>query len=346
MILYEKQLGIIITCTPMRISFFGGGTDFPDFFNNKRGAVLGAAINKYTYVAINSLERLLAKKIKVSYSKLEMVENVEELEDIFVKSILSSYPHLNQNSFLDIHSFGDLPSGTGVGSSSSFTVGMINALYSLNGIYRPPELLAKEAINIERFELNQHGGWQDQIFAAYGGFNFLEFNNNMFTVNPVAISPEKKRALESACILVFTNSKRSSSDIQKSVFNKNSVSDKGIYLNRILEIVDEAKNIICNASEAQKMIKDFGRMLHESWQVKRSLSYNISNPVIDEIYQKAIDAGAYGGKICGAGGGGFILFIVPEENYESVSCAMKDLKKIKINFENMGSRVIFAKYKQ
>ena len=337
-----KNQGIIITRTPFRISFLGGGTDVPVYFNEKAGAVLGTAINKYTYVTINSLERLLENKIRVSYSKMENVEKISDLEDDFMRTILTSGNNVNEDDFLDIHTYADLPSGTGIGSSSSFTVGMLNALYSISGKYITPEKLAREAIRIERDELKQKGGWQDQIFASVGGTNFIEFSDNDFRVTKLVLSKEKKNALESSCMLFYTNITRASGKIQKEVFDKNKIVENSKYLERLYDLAIEGRGLLYESYETYDMLQRFGQIMDEGWKLKSSLSDKITNPLIEEIYKTAINAGAWGGKVCGAGSGGFILFLVPEDRRESVSGSLARLKQIDIKFEQYGSQVIFA----
>lgn len=337
-----KKQGIIITRTPFRISFLGGGTDVPVYFNEKAGAVLGTAINKYTYVTINSLERLLENKIRVSYSKMENVEKISDLEDDFMRTILTSGNNVNEDDFLDIHTYADLPSGTGIGSSSSFTVGMLNALHSINGKYITPEKLAIEAIRIERDELKQKGGWQDQIFASVGGTNFIEFSDNDFRVSKLVLSKEKRNALESSCMLFYTNITRASAEIQKEVFDKNKIIENSKYLERLYDLAVEGRDLLYESYETYDMLQRFGEIMGEGWKLKSSLSGKITNPLIEEIYKTAINAGAWGGKICGAGSGGFILFLVPEDRRELVSESLARLKQIDIKFEQYGSQVIFA----
>ncbi len=345
MIVKKNSNGIIITQTPFRVSFIGGGTDMPDYFNNHQGGVLGTTINKYTYVTINSLERLLEKKIRTSYSKLEMVNEIEDIEDDYVRTILKANINLYENDFYDIHTFSDLPSGTGIGSSSSFVVGMLNAVHSLNGIYKTPKELADEAIHIERVLLNEKGGWQDQIFAAYGGLNYINFQKNSYEINKLSIGESNKSLLEDSCMLFFTNIKRSSSSIQEKVFKKNNLEKKQSYFQEIYRLSIEGRKILHSSNNTNEMLKDFGEILDQGWHLKSSLSDSISNETIDQIYQSAIAAGALGGKICGAGGGGFIIFIVPNEYQESVRKALIKLKEIEVKFDDSGSNVVFARNK-
>jgi D-glycero-alpha-D-manno-heptose-7-phosphate kinase len=337
-----KTGGIIITRTPFRISFLGGGTDIPDYFNRKKSAVLGATINKYTYITINSLERLMGEKFRISYSKLEIADEINDIKDDYFREILLSNIDLYDNDFFDIHTFSDLPSGSGIGSSSTFVVGMLNGIHSLNNVYQNPKKLAQEAIKIERIRLKEMGGWQDQIFAAFGGFNFIDFHQNNFEISKINIYSEKMKALEKSIMLFFTNIKRSSADIQEKVFGQENSSNREKYLDLIYQLAVEGKNILYNTHDNKKMVKDFGQIINESWIAKKRLSKNISNPVIDEIYKTAMEAGAWGGKINGAGGGGFISFIVPEDKQSNVNKSLKHLKQIDVKFEPYGSRVIFA----
>ncbi len=339
----NKPQGIVITRTPFRISFFGGGSDLPHFFNQHRGAVIGAAIDKYVYVTLNSLDRFFEKRIRLSYSKLENVSEPEELEHSIVRSILQSHPCIDKDSFLDIHTFADLPASSGVGSSSSFTVGMLNALYALHGAYRTPEFLAKEAIQIEREKLQQAGGWQDQVFAAFGGFNKIVFANNNFTVEPICLSMEKKQAIEAACMMFFIGGLRSSAEVQQRAFGT-PAKEQNKRLETLCQQVEEAFHILASTSyRTDEMIHHLGKLLHQAWEIKRSLSSHISNSHIDVLYNKALEAGALGGKLCGAGGGGFLLMIAPPEKRANIAHALADYKLLDIRFQEEGSKVIYSK---
>lgn len=338
----KTQQGMIMIQTPFRISFFGGGTDFPEYFNEHGGTVIGTAVDKYIYVTMNSLDRFSDKRIRLSYSKLECVDSHEELKHEIAKCILRNHLYWDDHTFLDIHTYADLPISSGVGSSSSFSVGMLNALYLLNGVYKTPDKIAKEAIFIEREQLQDVGGWQDQIFAAYGGFNQIRFANNDFIVEPICLSLEKKKALENACMIFFTGDTRLSAEVQKKVMGS-AHPDKKHYLKEIQKIADEALLVLNNARTSQELIHEFGELLDKTWQAKRALSPHVSNDKVDSIYQIAMRAGALGGKLCGAGGGGFLLFIVPEEKRAQVANALAAYKKLSIAFEDSGSRVIYSK---
>lgn len=338
-----KHQGIVITQTPFRISFFGGGTDFPDYFNHIRpSTVIGTAIDKYIYVTLNSLDRFFDKRIRLSYGQLECVDYHHELEHPIVRSILENHSIADEQAFLDIHTYADLPHSSGVGSSSALAVGMLNALYLLNGIYKTPETIAKEAIIIEREKLKEPGGWQDQIFSAFGGFNKISFANNSFRIEPICISTRMKQALEQSCLFFFTGDLRSSANIQQSAIQMDSKKTIN-YLNEIQALADQAFEVLIRAGSPMELIHEFGFLLNKTWEMKRSLSPVISNNKIDQIYDTAIKAGAIGGKLCGAGGGGFLLFVVPEVRQESVLQALVDYKQLHIAFENHGSRVIYSK---
>lgn len=337
----KNHRGFVITQTPFRISFFGGGTDLPQYFYKHGGQVLGAGIDKYVYVTMNSLERLLDKKIRLSYSKLENVDTPDELQHDLARTILKDHVHFERSEFLDIHNFADLPSSSGIGSSSAFTVGMLNAMYMLNGLYRTPDQLAREAIEIERVKLKEAGGWQDQYFAAYGGFNHFVFTKTgEVIVKPVAIAHEKLWALQASCLMVFTGATRSSAAIQSHF--EQTTEEKEKMLAQTSAFVDQGLEILYNENSIEKMLADFGHLLHQAWEVKRSLAHNISNTQIDNVYELAIKAGAYGGKICGAGGGGFILFIVPKNLRDQVKQALSAYHQMDIKFDMAGSRSVFC----
>ena len=331
--------GIVITQTPFRISFFGGGTDFPHFFNKHGGAVIGTTINKYIYITINCLERILEHKIRLSYSKLENVDSISELKHEIVKEILNSHPFFNDGDFIDIHTFADLPASSGVGSSSSFTVGMLNNIYKINSVNMSSEELAKEAISIERNKLKNAGGWQDQIFAAYGGLNRIDFIDNSFSITKINLTTKKLQAIQDSCLLFFTGTLRSSAQIQKSFVDSYN-SDKEYYLCEIKNKVDEAFSVLENSTSSEEMVREIGFLLNNTWEQKKKLSSHISNEHVDKIYQLGINSGAYGGKLCGAGVGGFMVFIVPTQNKLSVINALHQYKLINIKFEELGTQVI------
>ena len=278
-----KNKGIVITQTPFRISFFGGGTDFSDYFNESCGAVIGTAINKFVYVTINSLERFLERKIRLSYSKLEEVNSVNEIQHDIVRVILQDHPLWEDDTFWDIHTFADLPAACGMGSSSSFAVGMLNSMYLSRHIHKTPKALATEAIHIEREILKEKGGWQDQILAAYGGLNRIDFRNNSFSVTPICLSPEKLNALEKSCMLFFTHRLRSSDDVQNDVMSCDKLNRRKC-LNEMMAYVEEAHGILTKVGSPQAMVRELGSLIGQAWETKKRMSKTVSDEDIDRIY--------------------------------------------------------------
>jgi D-glycero-alpha-D-manno-heptose-7-phosphate kinase len=342
----HRNHGIVITQTPFRISFFGGGTDFPEYFNAHGSTIIGTAIDKYLYVTVNSLERFFERRIRLSYSKLEFADHPDELEHSLVRCILNSRPYLSDKDFFDIHTYADLPASSGMGSSSTFTVGMLNALYLLNGVYKTPEHIAKEAIHVERVQLQEAGGWQDQIFAAFGGFNKITFANDHFRVEPICLTAQKKLALEQSCMMFFTGDTRSSADIQQSAIKlkgSQNEQEKFKFMQKIQMLANEAFDVMNKSATPTELVHELGKLLDIAWQAKRNLSHNVSNAKIDNMYETALKAGALGGKLCGAGGGGFLLLMVPQAKRQAVIEALSDYKQLDIKFEDHGSRVVYSK---
>lgn len=323
---------MIITKTPFRMSFFGGGTDIEDYFKENGGAVLSTTFDKYCYVNVRHLPRFFDYCTELSYSKTERVTRVEDIQHPAIREAMK---------MLDMHEIrltyeADLPARSGLGTSSSFAVGMLNAFYSLKGKYVPKRKLADDAIYLERVLCNEAGGWQDQIAAAFGGFNRINFNADGYEVMPVIISPERKRQLNDNLMMFFTGFTRFSSDVQK--INKlSSAEEKKAKLKKMYELVDEAEEVLTNK---RRDLDDFGRLLDVTWRLKKSTGGAISTEKIDELYEKGISAGALGGKLLGAGGGGFLVFYAKPDKQESVKEAMKDLMYIPFRFEDGGTRVI------
>lgn len=322
---------MIITKTPFRMSFFGGGTDMENFFRKEGGAVLSTTFDKYCYVTVRHLPRFFEYSTELSYSKTERVTNVESIEHPAIRNAMK---------MLDMHELrltyeADLPARSGLGTSSSFAVGMLNAFYALKGKYADKKKLANEAIYLERVLCNEAGGWQDQIAASYGGFNRINFGPDGFEVLPVIISPERKKQLNQNLLMFFTGFTRFSSDVQKS--NNVSAAEKIAQLREMLSLVDDAEMVL---TDKTKDLDDFGRLLDHTWRLKKQTGSKISTGSIDEYYDRGIKAGALGGKLLGAGGGGFLVFYVQPEKQEAVRVAMKDLMYIPFEFENGGTRVI------
>ncbi len=323
---------MIITKTPFRMSFFGGGTDLKEFYEEYGGSVLSTTFDKYVYVTVRHLPRFFTYKNQVTYSKIERTKNADEIEHPMVRNAMK----LLDMRELIISYDADLPARTGLGSSSSFAVGLLNAFYCLKGKYADKRRLADDAIYVERVMCNEAGGLQDQIAASFGGFNRINFTSEGYEVKPVIISPKRKEQLNNNLMFFFTGFTRLSSEIQKDT-KKNT--DKNIdTLIRMKGLVDEAEEILVNK---ERDLDDFGRLLDESWRLKRSTGDKISTDEIDTIYQKALNAGALGGKLLGAGGGGFVVFYVPEEKQEAVKKELNHLLYVPFRFENGGTEVIY-----
>lgn len=322
---------MIITKTPFRMSFFGGGTDMEDFFKEHGGAVLSTTFDKYCYVNVRHLPRFFDYTTELSYSKMERVTDVNDIQHPAIREAMK---------MLDMHEIrltyeADLPARSGLGTSSSFAVGMLNAFYALKGKYASKKKLADEAIYLERVLCAEAGGWQDQIAAAYGGFNRIDFGPNGYEVRPIIISPERKQQLNNNLLMFFTGFTRFSSDVQKA--NASGKTDKTTQLKQMLALVDEAEEVLVDKT---RDLDDFGRLLDKTWRLKRQTGSAVSTDNIDGLYEKGIQAGALGGKLLGAGGGGFLVFYVQPENRKAVMEAMSDLLHIPFRFEEGGTRVI------
>ena len=328
---------MIISRTPVRISFFGGGTDYREFFEREKGAVLGTTIDKYTYVSVNRLSDFFEYKIRVGYSKAELVNDVNQIVHPSVRETLK---FMKSKGNLDIHIFADLPAKTGLGSSSSFTVGFLNALYALEGKIVSKQRLAEEAIHIEQKMIKENVGCQDQVHASFGGLNLIEFDKRGFAVRPVVISGEKHAYLNESMMVFYTGITRYASEILTEQIENTKSRGKDEYLHKMGRIVYEAEEIISNA-ETRAMVKKLGGLLHEAWKLKKCLSSMISNDTIDGLYEKAIKAGAYGGKLAGAGGGGFLFLFAPPEKHQAIRKALKGLLQVDFRFENEGSKIIY-----
>lgn len=320
---------MIITKTPFRMSFFGGGTDMPAFFNEYGGAVISTTFDKYCYVNVRHLPRFFDYSTELSYSKTERVTDVNDIQHPAIRGAMK---------FLDMHEIrltyeADLPARSGLGTSSSFAVGMLSAFYALKGKYADKNKLAKEAIYLERELCNEAGGWQDQIAASYGGLNRINFSADGFTVDPIIISTERKREFNRNLMLFFTGFTHFSSEVQATI----NVADKTKQRLEMLALVDEAQNIL---TDKNTDLNEFGRMLDTTWKLKRQTGAKVSTDSIDVLYDKGMKAGALGGKLLGAGGGGFLLFYVEPDKQKYVRDALADLMYVPFEFENGGTRVI------
>jgi D-glycero-alpha-D-manno-heptose-7-phosphate kinase len=329
---------IIISRTPVRISFFGGGTDYPDYYKYNPGAVLGTTISKFTYISINALSPFFKHKIRIGYSKTELVTNISEIEHPSIRECLK---FKNIDDYLDIHIFSDLPAKTGLGSSSSFTAGFLNALYALKGKITSQQQLAEETCHIEQKCIKENVGSQDQFHAAYGGLNIIEFNHSSIKARPVIISKEKKKLLEKHLLVFYTGLTRYASQVVQEQIKRTKSSSNDSFLKDMYQMVFESEKII---SSSKNMVEEFGKLLDQSWQLKKLLSSQISNSTIDAAYSAAKKAGAFGGKLCGAGNGGFLALFVPEEKKQQVRESLKNLLEVNIKFEDEGSKIIYMKH--
>ena len=327
---------MIITKTPFRMSFFGGGTDMEDFFRTHGGAVLSTTFDKYCYVNVRHLPPFFDYRTELSYSKTERVTSIESIQHPAIRNAMK---------MLDMHEIrltyeADLPARSGLGTSSSFAVGMLSAFYALKGKYADKKKLADEAIYLERVLCGEAGGWQDQIAASYGGFNRINFNKDgTYDVLPIIISPERKKQLDHNLMMFFTGFTRFSSDVQKA--NAASPETKEAKEKRLLEmldLVDDAEDVLTNK---KRDLDEFGRLLDHTWKLKRQTGSAVSTSNIDALYQRGIEAGALGGKLLGAGGGGFLVFYVQPEKREALKAAMHDLLYVPFHFEDGGSRVLY-----
>lgn len=324
---------MIISRTPFRISFFGGGTDYPEWYRRHGGAVLATTINKYCYISCRHLPPFFDHKFRVVYSRIEDRKNIDEIVHPPVREVLR---YLNFDKGVEIHHDGDLPARSGLGSSSSFTVGLLNALYALKGVMVDKADLARKAIHIEQEQLKEAVGSQDQTLAAYGGLSHIEFpRNGEINVQPLTLHPDRLKELNAHLMLFFTGISRTASEVVKEYLHEMLAKER--QLERAGEMVNEALAILREGKD----LADFGRLMHESWKLKRSLSPKISTSYVDQVYEAGLAAGAIGGKLIGAGGGGFVLLFVPPENQKAVTTRLRKLVHVPIKFEFSGSRIIF-----
>lgn len=324
---------MIITRTPFRISFFGGGTDYPAWFQEHGGAVLAATIDKYCYISCRFLPPFFEHKHRIVYSR---IENVARIEDIIHPAVRAILGWADFKKGLEIHHDGDLPARSGLGSSSSFTVGLVHALAALEGKYISKDKLAENAIHIEQKIIKEAVGSQDQISAAFGGFNRIEFNRNeTFQVTPVVLTKDRLREFSSHLMLFFTGFSRFAAEVAQSKIEN--FKNRTTELKLMREMVDESLSILQNRTAP---IEEIGKLLHQSWEYKRSLSGKVSTPEIDHIYEEARRGGATGGKILGAGGGGFLLLFVKPELQPQVRERLKNLIHVPFEFDDSGSKVV------
>lgn len=324
---------MVISRTPFRISFFGGGTDYPDWYKKNGGSVLATTIDKYCYLTVRYLPPFFDNKYRIVYNLVERCKKVNQILHPAVREVIK---FLKIKEGLEIHHDGDLPARSGLGSSSAFTVGLLHALYALIGYMPNKQKLAKDSIYLEQNILKETVGSQDQVLAAYGGFNHVTFNQDgEMIIKPVTISSQRVEELQNHLMLFYTGIVRTASDVAKTFVPDIEQKEKQLFT--MNEMVDQALNIL----NSKQDIRDFGKLLHESWSLKRTLSSSVSNTFIDNIYLNALSAGAIGGKIIGAGGGGFLLLFVPPSYQVKVRRKLNKLLHVPFKFERQGSQIIF-----
>lgn len=324
---------MIISRTPYRISFFGGGTDYPAWYREHGGSVLAASIDKYCYLSCRHLPPFFEHRTRVVYSKIESCKSNDEISHPAVRAVLQ---YLGIDRGLEIHHDGDLPARSGMGSSSAFTVGLLHAMYALQGKIANKRQLALDAIHVEQNLLRETVGSQDQVMAAYGGLRNVTFlPNDEISVRPLTLSPQRIGELNDHLMLFYTGILRTASDVAKSYVED--IHAKRRQLRIMKDLVEESISIL----NCDQDLEGFGQLLHEAWQAKRSLSSKVSNPQVDALYSEATSAGAIGGKLTGAGGGGFLLLFVPPEKQPAVKERLKKLIHVPFRFETSGSQVIF-----
>jgi D-glycero-alpha-D-manno-heptose-7-phosphate kinase len=324
---------MIISRTPFRVSFFGGGTDYPDWYREHGGAVLATTIDKYCYISVRELPPFFAHRFRLVYSIVENVRDVAEIAHPAARAILE---WVKADKGLEIHHDGDLPARSGLGSSSAFTVGLLGAIHALRGRHISKDTLASEAIHVEQCLLREPVGVQDQISASYGGFNHITFHRDgRYDVMPIIMPRERLDALQAHLVLVFTGISRNSADVAETVVAN--LGGRSGDMRALHQMVDRGIEIL---SSPTTDLAEFGRLLHEGWMLKRTLSTSVTTAAIDACYQAALDAGAVGGKLLGAGGGGFMLLFVRPAHRARVLEALRDLIAVPFKFETSGCRIV------
>lgn len=325
---------MIISKSPHRISFFGGGTDYPSYYLEHGGRVLGVTIDKFSYLNVRRLPPYFDHKHRVVYSKMENINFIEEINHPSVRETLK---FMNIEYGVSIHHDGDIPAKSGMGSSSTFTVGLLNSLHALKGQVVSKQSLMKMAIHIEQNLIKENVGSQDQAFASFGGLNIIDFlQNGEIIVNPIIMNPERLKKFQNSFVLIFTGLSRIASEIAGDQI-KNTINNIS-KLNQMKSLVNDSFEILTNNNSN---LDDFGDLLSQTWNLKRELSDKVSNSLIDLIYEKAIESGAIGGKLLGAGGGGFILFYVRPEKRNNVISALHEYLHVPFEFEFQGSNIVF-----
>jgi D-glycero-alpha-D-manno-heptose-7-phosphate kinase len=324
---------MIISRTPYRISLFGGGTDYPAWYRGHGGAVIGTTINKYCYVSIRCLPPFFEHRHRIVYSKIELPNTVDEIQHPAVRAVLKE---TGINSGVEIQHHGDLPARSGMGSSCAFTVGLLHAVRAFQGRMASPRWLADEGTRIEQEVIRENVGSQDQIWAAFGGTNVITFQKDgSYAVHPVVLSPERRRELESHMLLFFTRFTRVASSIAEKTIAR--LPKKTRQLNRLRQMVDEAAEVLTNPCRS---VAEIGPMLHDSWLIKKDLTEEVSTPLIDMIYESARSAGALGGKLLGAGGGGFMVLIAKPQDHQRIREKLRGFIEVTFQIGSSGSRIV------
>lgn len=324
---------MVISRTPFRISFFGGGTDYPDWYKKNGGVVLATSIDKYCYLTVRYLPPFFENKYRLVYTIVERCKKIDEIKHPAAREVIK---FLKIKEGLEIHHDGDLPARSGLGSSSAFTVGLLHALYALKGYMPNKQKLAKESIYLEQEVLKETVGSQDQLLTAYGGFNHVTFEKNgEMIVKPVTISTNKLDELQNHLMLFYTGIVRTASDVAKTYVKD--IDKQKKQLDSMRRMADEAVTVLSN----NKSINHFGELLNEAWETKRKLSTAVSNSFVDKLYDRALACGATGGKLTGAGGGGFLLLFVPPSNQARIKREFSKLIHVPFRFEHLGSQIIF-----
>jgi D-glycero-alpha-D-manno-heptose-7-phosphate kinase len=327
---------LISARTPLRVSFFGGGTDYPDYIRRFPGAVVGMAINRYVYVSALRLSEIIDYQYRVSYSQLERVTCCADIEHPVVRAVLS---HYRVEEALDISIQADLPAASGLGSSSAFTVGLVNLVSALQKRSMTRVDLAREAIHVEQVLLSENVGVQDQLHAAFGGLNRFDFVDGRIRITPIQMTAPCLERLLSSLVLIYTGKTRFASKVLTEQVQATKDQKIDRELSHLLKLVDQSVDLL-ESDDQETLLRDFGAMMHEGWQTKRSLSSGISNPQIDALYDAALAAGAIGGKLCGAGGGGFLLVVVPPENRRKFDEALIGHSLIPLGMDHHGSAIL------
>jgi D-glycero-alpha-D-manno-heptose-7-phosphate kinase len=327
---------MIISRTPIRVSFLGGGTDYPEYFAHEGGYTLSATIDKYCYITVQQLRDFFDYKIRISYSKLELTKRVDEIKHPSVRECLR---YMGIERGVEIHCMTDLPARTGLGSSSAFTVGLLNALYAWQGKFATPQRLAEDAVNVERNLLKERVGLQDQYASAFGGFLFITYTRQgNVNLTSIPMANERVQALEQRLLLFYTGMQRTASDILQDQLERTKSGELRAPLKQLADLVPPAVEVICNGRD----LSELGKLLHQGWTIKRSLSPSVSTEAIDTWYEKARSASAVGGKLLGAGSGGFLLLYVEPQHQDNVRSALADLQEVPFAFEGAGSSILFS----